>query len=97
MCKEIEEPHDVKARKPHWCDWCGKRIEIGELHRAAKYASDGTIYTWRECDRCRPYVREMWDSYGSLLSRPKTLTFADFEEYMLEFHPEVWLEWRGGE
>ena len=97
MCREVEGPHEVKARKSHRCDWCGKRIEVGETYRVAKYVSDGTVYAWHECERCRPYVKEMWESYGNPQNRPKTLTFADFEEHMVEFHPEVWSEWRGGE
>ena len=95
MCTEIDAPRDVRAGRPHWCDWCGRRIKVGETHRASKYASDGTVYTWRECARCRPYVREMWESYGNRPNRPRTLTFADFEGYMADLHPDVWSEWRG--
>ena len=93
MCVMIAEPHEVKARRLHRCGWCDKRIDVGESYLASTIVDDGVIYTWCECERCRPYVREMWESYGNRLNIPRTLTFADFEEYMTESHPEIWSEW----
>lgn len=41
-----------KARKPHNCDMCAARIEVGEEHYVSTNAYDGRIYDWRECLPC---------------------------------------------
>jgi hypothetical protein len=53
----IKEPHIVKVRKPHVCQGCGKKIEIGEQATSATYADGGDIWTFHECDDCRAYFK----------------------------------------
>lgn len=57
---EIGPQHEVTARKPHRCSWCGKEILPGEKFVTSTLKTD-YIYEWRECDRCKPYVDEMFD------------------------------------
>jgi hypothetical protein len=89
------QPHRVKARKPHVCDWCGKRIEVGEWHIASTNVSDG-IYTWRECDRCKPYVSEMMGEPDEFYfdSIADGYTSESFTEFMRDEHPDVLDDWR---
>lgn len=92
MWAVLEPTHRVKARKRHTCDWCGKLIEVGEEHGASAMARDGIAYTWRECDRCAPYVGPMmdyWDRTGD-----EGYGREDMSYYMAEEHPGVWAEWQ---
>ncbi len=90
MCKTVVSPHRVKARKPHTCDWCMGRIEKGEGYVTSTLADGGYIYTWHECDRCAPYVDDMWHHYRGI---SPTLSANDFEDFMQEEYPEVLEEW----
>ena len=94
MITILTPPHRVKARKPHRCDWCGKRIEIGEEHTVSTNVGDG-IYNWRECDRCATYVSQM-------MRMPDKFYFDDgvggwtsesFVEFMREEYPATWEAW----
>lgn len=42
------------ARKPHWCDLCGTRIEPGEIYDRQTNAYDGRVYDWLTCLPCLP-------------------------------------------
>ena len=90
----LMQPHRVKARKPHVCDWCGKRIEVGEWHIASTNVSDG-IYTWRECDRCKPYVSEMMAFPGDFYfdSGIEAYTHDSFLDFMLNENADVLGKW----
>ncbi len=87
----IRNPKRVKARKPHTCDVCGKSIAKGEEYVSATYKHDD-VYTWRECDRCAPYVFEMCKEYADFAHCG--YTSDDLVEYMRESHPDVLEEWR---
>lgn len=83
----------VKARKPHYCDMCGKEIEIGEEYESQHLVYE-TPYTFHQCYRCKPYVDELWDTgfddfYGEGL-QPEF-----FETFMWEEHRDVICKWRG--
>lgn len=59
---------EVKARKPHWCWWCGEAIE-----RGAKYFR----WTWSDGDglltcKAHPECREAWFELG------EEVEFAEF-------------------
>lgn len=92
MIRCINDPHRIRARKQTWCDWCGKVIRKGEEHLAGTYAGEGEIYTFRECDRCAPYVREMLDDdeYNDPVDG---LTSFAFSAFMDEQHRDVLKEW----
>lgn len=98
MTAMITAPHRVKARKNHRCDWCGKTIVQGEQYTDSVYVCD-SIYNWRGCDRCAPYVDPMmrWidDNYGRLSD--EGYGPDDLREYMMEVHPSVWSAWIGKE
>lgn len=85
----IREPRRVKARKEHQCDFCDKIINIGEEYIAATY-KDGDIYTWRTCDRCKPYVDE---AFSKDYDWPDGMGWQDFHDYMYEEHRDVAMEW----
>lgn len=89
----IAGPRTVKARKAHRCSWCGKRIRPGEGYKVSTLKVD-YVYEWRECERCKEYVSEMfedevWGDYDSAYGIDQQ-TFWDF---MGERHPGVMEEW----
>jgi hypothetical protein len=49
MCTCLDDPHRVRARKPHRCDWCGGKIEKGDEYTVSTFVGD-YIYSWHECD-----------------------------------------------
>lgn len=74
----ISPQHEVTARKPHSCSWCDKEILPGEKYVTSTLKTD-YIYEWRECDRCKPYVDEMFDDDVWVIMTPITvLTLRHF-------------------
>mgnify|MGYP001294739571 CR=1 FL=1 len=51
----INEPHKVRVRKPHICQGCGKKIEMGEEATSSTFAEGRDIWTFYECEDCRGY------------------------------------------
>lgn len=45
------------ARKPHRCELCGRRIDVGEKYTANKNVFDGRVYTFKECAHCKALQR----------------------------------------
>ena len=88
------ESKRVKARKIHHCDMCGKVIEVGEEYEAPHIIGDDGPYTFHQCDRCAPYVSEIWacgfDGYYNDGLDPST-----FEDYMWDNHHDVISKWDG--
>lgn len=89
----IREPHRIKARKAHTCDYCDKQIAVGEEHEVATYAQDGTVYNWRTCDRCRPFVSEAFTNKHYHHLWTDGMGSQDFQDYMWEEHSDVAKEW----
>ena len=86
----IKEPKRVKARKEHQCDYCDKTINKGEEYIVATYKDD-YIYTWRTCDRCKPYVDEAFRNKDYDWS--DGMGWQDFHDYMYEEHRDIAIEW----
>ena len=86
----LKEPHRIKARKEHKCDFCDKKISIGEEHEIATYVQD-YIYDWRACDRCKPYVSEAFSNND--YSWEDGMNNQDFHNYMWEEHRDIALKW----
>lgn len=86
----------VKARKQHCCDMCGKKIEVGEEYEAQKLVYCREIYTFHQCDRCKPYVDELW-SIGFDGCCCDGLDSDTFNTFMWEEHRDVVYEWNGWE
>lgn len=55
------EQKRVKARKEHRCDWCRCRINKGEEYTFNKNIQEGEFNTWKECDTCKEFVKEMFE------------------------------------
>ena len=73
------EEKRVKARKEHTCDWCGSTIKKGEKYKYSKNVQDGDIYSWKECDKCKDYVGEMFAwGYGNGDGRCSQNDFMEF-------------------
>lgn len=83
----------VKARKQHRCDWCNKKIAIGESHICSTYAAGGHVYSWRECDRCASYVKPMMQYVDSFGARDEGYFGGDMIDFMRDEFPEVLKEW----
>lgn len=76
------------ARKPHLCDWCLRRIEVGEPYRSTFVVDGGDSWQWHECADCSPYVQEMCledEQHASQMG----YTTSKFMEWMEENHPGV--------
>lgn len=90
----IDYPHIVKARKQHKCDSCGKTIEIGETYEKAIY-KDREIYSWKTCERCKPYVDEAFNNPDYDFS--DGMSEQDFRNYMFEEHKSIAKRWWKGD
>lgn len=83
----IQYPKRVRARKQHVCTWCDRAIERGEEYTLSVYKGD-TIYSWRECDRCKPYVDKMFEDGHNEEASPE-----DFQSFMWEFYNDIACRW----
>lgn len=52
----LSDPKNVKVRKDHICQGCGKKISKGEEAISSSYADGGEAWTFYECHECRDYV-----------------------------------------
>lgn len=91
---EIKPQHEVIARKPHHCSWCGKEIHAGEKYTTSTLKVD-YIYEWRECSRCKSYVDEMFDDkvWGDY-DPEYGIDQQTFWDFMAEKHGDVWHKWQ---
>ena len=88
---EIVSIDHVKARKPHKCDMCGKKIDVGEEYEAQNLVCYNEMYTFHQCYRCKPYVDELWSiGFDNDLDGLDSYTFYSF---MLEEHNDVLNKW----
>lgn len=88
---------DVKhARKAHLCDWCLRRIEIGEPYRYSFVVDGGDSWTWHECHDCLPYVAELMAA-DYQHAQDFGYTTSEFMEWMDENHPGVLPHRKGSE
>lgn len=83
----------VKARKPHYCDMCGKKIEIGEEYESQSLVYCNEAYTFHQCNRCKPYVDEL-NSIGFDGAYDDGLDSGTFESFMWNEHGDVIDKWR---
>ena len=47
-----------KAKKQHVCDFCGLKIEIGEVYELQNNVNEGTIYQWKSHLECNKIALE---------------------------------------
>lgn len=50
-----------RARKPHQCDTCHRRIELGEVYRRVRVWEGDEAWTFRQCAHCDA-VSRLWDT-----------------------------------
>jgi hypothetical protein len=77
---DILREKTVKARKPHSCDWCNSEIKVGQEYKKTVCKGD-YIYDWKECNKCKKYVEEM---YEELEPQDDGYSSDDFEEFIYE-------------
>lgn len=66
---------NIKARKPHSCNYCGDVIESGEVYNHAVMKFDGEVYTWNSHLKCLHIASELWDFIDPL----EGMTEYDFQ------------------
>lgn len=73
-----------KARKPHQCGMCGRRIDPGEVYKHG-VGVDGSAWTWKECRHCT-YVLEAydlaWDGEYSVEAFDEWVNNCDYHDLM---------------
>jgi hypothetical protein len=45
-------PKEVKARKQHYCSFCGEKIVIDEKYMKSTHIYDGQVYDWKAHKYC---------------------------------------------
>jgi len=48
----LTDPKEVKAIKEHSCNFCGTRINIGEIYIKSTHKHDGEVYDWKTHKYC---------------------------------------------
>ncbi len=69
-----------KARKPHICNYCGEKIEPGELYHHNTLKNDA-IYNWNTHKKCDFIAQELWnyiDPYDGMSGEDFQYGCADF-------------------
>ena len=70
MVKWMERTHQMTelfsriirtARKEHICNYCGKKILLGEKYEVSVYKYDGEIYQWKSHEQCAFIAQAIWD------------------------------------
>ena len=51
----------IKARKPHWCGLCGRKIQKGEIYEHQVNVLDGIPYDFRAHLHCEDLSSAIWD------------------------------------
>jgi hypothetical protein len=74
---EVIEQVDRKAKKEHICDYCGQKIEIGEIYEDQACVQDGVLYHWKSHMSCKELTREL-----QMEGYDEGLTAEDFREYV---------------
>lgn len=71
-----------KARKEHRCDFCGLKIEVGEIYEDQTAVYDGELYHWKSHFSCKKLARElnMYDYCDD-----EGLTADAFQEYVDQY------------
>ena len=79
---EILSNKKVKARKEHTCNYCGGKINKGEIYEISSLKYEGTIYPWKnhlKCDKLTSDLTMFDDLYGEGLDE------ETFNEIVQEF------------
>ncbi|MHA1304082.1 MAG: hypothetical protein ACTSPI_10315 [Candidatus Heimdallarchaeaceae archaeon] len=48
-----------KANKEHVCDWCGEKIQKGEVYEVQTNVSEGSVYRWKTHLKCIKIFNEL--------------------------------------
>lgn len=81
MSFETIEKKRVKANRKHYCNWCYSAIEKGEVYTYNKNITEGNFHDWKECDKCKELVKEMFcKGYGDHKGYCDRDDFVEFME-----------------
>jgi hypothetical protein len=58
MSHQTDTEHIQSSRKPHICDWCGQRINVGEPYARWRWFINGDAGTGRAHPECREALDE---------------------------------------
>jgi hypothetical protein len=75
---ELLKNCQVKARKPHKCNWCNLEIQVKEIYENSVIKNEGCIYTWKNHIRCRKIASKL-DMFSDC---EDGVTSSDFHEYI---------------
>jgi hypothetical protein len=97
----------VKARKPHKCFECGRRIAIGDIYEYVTGKWEGEFDTFKTCDLCAEiravFFCESW-LYGNMWDEMREQAFdklttagpcfAELSPAAKQFVLDKWKDWK---
>lgn len=69
-----------KARKKHYCNFCGNDIQKGETYKHSTNKADCGIYTWKCHEKCSELACIIWD----IVDPDEGMTHEDFCDKLRE-------------
>lgn len=85
MMETITYQKDTKAIKEHRCNFCGEKINKGEVYNKSTHVNDGELYDWKTHKRCANIADrlKMYDNAD------EGLTQDDFMETIHQVHDDL--------
>ena len=59
---ELISESKPKARKPHHCDSCQRKIPVGAVYMNQFCKDGGNVWSYKECEDCRTANEIIWDA-----------------------------------
>lgn len=85
----LSENIGIQSKKRHTCNYCGHKIEAGDLYDKTTIASDGTVYDWKSHQNCTMLVKKlnMFEDYSD-----DGVTSGDFHEMINSKYIDIIVE-----
>ena len=69
-----------KARKKHYCNYCGNDIQKDETYIHSTNKADCGIYTWKSHEKCSELASIIWN----IVDPDEGMTYEDFRDNLRE-------------
>lgn len=85
-----------KARKTHTCDYCGGKIEVGEVYDYS-FCKFDDVYSWKAHLKCVAVADELWDYIDPLEGMTEDDFFYGCQDFSRTFVCPDCEYWDAGE